>query len=53
MTDAGPGRRSTRPPGSPAEDDMSDWATGDGRVDVAAVMNGIREKIRGRRDLGL
>jgi len=30
------------------------WTTtGDGRVDVAAVMNRIREKIRGRRDLGL
>jgi hypothetical protein len=33
---------------------MSDWTTtSDGRVDVAAVMNRIREKIRGRRDLGL
>jgi hypothetical protein len=29
------------------------WATSDGRVDVAAVMARIREKIRGRRDLGL
>ena len=36
-----------------AESLMSEWATGDGRVDVAAVMNRIREKIRGRRDLGL
>ena len=32
---------------------MGEWTTSDGRVDVAAVMNGIREKIRGRRDLGL
>jgi hypothetical protein len=32
---------------------MEDWATSDGRVDVAAVMAKIREKIRGRRDLGL
>ena len=32
---------------------MSEWATDDGRVDVAGVMNRIREKIRGRRDLGL
>ena len=29
---------------------MSEWATDDGRVDVAGVMNRIREKIRGRRD---
>ena len=36
-----------------AENDMSEWATSEGRVDVAAVMNRIREKIRGRRDLGL
>jgi len=27
--------------------------TGDGRVDVAEIMSRIREKIRGRRDLGL
>ena len=46
----GPGARMTR---TSAERDMSDWTTGDGRVDVAAVMNRIREKIRGRRDLGL
>jgi len=32
---------------------MDEWTTGDGRVDVAAVMATIREKIRGRRDLGL
>ena len=32
---------------------MAEWQTSDGRVDVAAVMAGIREKIRGRRDLGL
>jgi hypothetical protein len=32
---------------------MDEWTTGDGRVDVARVMAGIREKIRGRRDLGL
>lgn len=32
---------------------MGEWTTSDGRVDVAAVMAGIREKIRGRRDLGL
>ena len=32
---------------------MSEWATDDGRVDVSVVMNRIREKIRGRRDLGL
>ena len=25
---------------------MSEWATDDGRVDVAGVMAGIREKIR-------
>lgn len=32
---------------------MDEWATGDGRVDVAEIMSRIREKIRGRRDLGL
>ena len=32
---------------------MSEWTTEDGRVDVAEVMARIREKIRGRRDLGL
>ena len=32
---------------------MDDWTDKDGRVDVAAIMAGIREKIRGRRDLGL
>jgi hypothetical protein len=32
---------------------MSEWTTPDGRVDVAEVMARIREKIRGRRDLGL
>jgi hypothetical protein len=32
---------------------MDEWTTADGRVDVAAVMARIREKIRGRRDLGL
>ena len=32
---------------------MGEWTTSDGRVDVAAVMAGIRKKIRGRRDLGL
>jgi hypothetical protein len=32
---------------------MDLWTTSDGRVDVAAVMSRIREKIRGRRDLGL
>ena len=32
---------------------MSEWTTADGRVDVAEVMARIREKIRGRRDLGL
>jgi len=32
---------------------MEEWTTSDGRVDVAAVMTRIREKIRGRRDLGL
>jgi hypothetical protein len=32
---------------------MDEWTTVDGRVDVAAIMAGIREKIRGRRDLGL
>ena len=32
---------------------MGEWTTGDGRVDVAKVMSTIREKIRGRRDLGL
>jgi hypothetical protein len=32
---------------------MDDWTTADGRVDVAEIMSRIREKIRGRRDLGL
>lgn len=32
---------------------MDEWTTADGRVDVAAVMAKVREKIRGRRDLGL
>jgi len=32
---------------------MDLWTTGDGRVDVAEIMSRIREKIRGRRDLGL
>ena len=32
---------------------MDEWTGSDGRVDVAAIMAGIREKIRGRRDLGL
>ena len=32
---------------------MNEWTTTDGRVDVAEVMSRIREKIRGRRDLGL
>jgi hypothetical protein len=32
---------------------MDEWTTADGRVDVARVMSRIREKIRGRRDLGL
>ena len=32
---------------------MSEWMASDGRVDVAQVMAKVREKIRGRRDLGL
>jgi hypothetical protein len=32
---------------------MEDWTSSDGAVDVAAIMARIREKIRGRRDLGL
>jgi hypothetical protein len=32
---------------------MDEWISSDGRVDVTKVMAGIREKIRGRRDLGL
>jgi len=34
---------------------MEEWTSGDehGTVDVAAIMARIREKIRGRRDLGL
>ena len=32
---------------------MDEWAGSDGRVDVAAVMARVREKIRARRDLGL
>jgi hypothetical protein len=32
---------------------MDQWTGSDGRVDVAAIMARIREKIRGRRDRGL
>ena len=32
---------------------MDEWTQSDGRVDVAAIMARIREKIRGRRDRGL
>ena len=32
---------------------MDEWTSGDGTVDVSKVMARIREKIRGRRDLGL
>jgi hypothetical protein len=32
---------------------MDEWTGSDGRVDVAAIMARIREKIRGRRDRGL
>lgn len=32
---------------------MSEWTRPDGTVDVAEIMSRIREKIRGRRDLGL
>ena len=32
---------------------MDEWTTADGRVDVAEVMSRLRDKIRGRRDLGL
>jgi hypothetical protein len=32
---------------------MGEWTASDGRVDVAKVMAKVREKIRGRRDLGL
>jgi hypothetical protein len=32
---------------------VSEWTAADGRVDVAKVMARVREKIRGRRDLGL
>ncbi len=32
---------------------MGEWMASDGRVDVAQVMAKVREKIRGRRDLGL
>jgi hypothetical protein len=32
---------------------MEDWTSSDGTVDVAAIMARIREKVRGRRDLGL
>jgi hypothetical protein len=32
---------------------MDEWVSSDGTVDVARVMAGIRERIRGRRDLGL
>jgi hypothetical protein len=34
-------------------DGMDDWTASDGTVDVTKVMARIREKIRGRRDLGL
>jgi len=53
----GPGREAARP--SPfslfgrSGGDMDKWTTADGGVDVAQVMSRIREKIRGRRDLGL
>ena len=32
---------------------MDEWTDAEGHVDVAAIMARIREKIRGRRDLGL
>ncbi len=32
---------------------MDEWTGADGRVEVAKVMATVREKIRGRRDLGL
>ncbi len=32
---------------------MEEWTSADGTVDVSKVMARIREKIRGRRDLGL
>src|SRR5512142_1454121 len=32
---------------------MEEWTSADGTVDVARIMAGIRERIRGRRDLGL
>jgi hypothetical protein len=32
---------------------MDEWTGRDGRVDVAEIMARIREKIRGRRDMGL
>lgn len=32
---------------------MDEWTGSDGRVDVAAIMARIRQKIRGRRDRGL
>lgn len=32
---------------------MDQWTSSDGTVDVAAIMAGIRERIRGRRDRGL
>ncbi len=32
---------------------MDEWTSADGTVDVSKVMARIREKIRGRRDLGL
>ncbi len=38
---------------SQRESEMDEWTSSDGQVDVAKVMAGIREKIRGRRDLGL
>src|SRR5512139_4154962 len=34
-------------------DGMDDWTASDGTVDVAKVMARLRERIRGRRDLGL
>jgi hypothetical protein len=36
-----------------AGDRMDEWTSSDGTVDVARIMAGIRERIRGRRDLGL
>ena len=36
-----------------AGEPLDEWTSADGTVDVARVMARIREKIRGRRDLGL